>query len=105
MGAWGRPEGATVGFVVRFGIALAGRALRIHAPFSELILRSGLILSDLRCCMHMTIAVQAVHQSALFNCASLRHGSTHHVLHHCAIIELIVHLHGILHTLAQPPCQ
>ena len=31
-GAWGRPQGAPVDFGVRFRIALAGRALRIHAP-------------------------------------------------------------------------
>ena len=33
-----------MGFGVRFRIALAGGALRIHAPLSELILRSELIL-------------------------------------------------------------
>ena len=31
-GRLGAPVGRPVGFVVRFRIALAGRALRIHAP-------------------------------------------------------------------------
>ena len=42
-----------VGFGVRFRIALAGRALQVHAAFSELFLRSEFILKI----SHMTWCV------------------------------------------------